>query len=174
MHASARPYVHSARLGDLSESLFVESLHAPGVEVFLFPRTPDPYETTSPGQGARPRQFVRQRFAVKRWAAVCGRPSASTACSAASRVLTSERYDVIMSIMAQAKRATVYLEPTLHRALRVKAAETDLSVSELVNNAVRAGLAEDAEDLEAFRARAKEPTSSFENLVSDLKRRGKL
>ena len=71
-------------------------------------------------------------------------------------------------------RVTVYLEPTLHRALRVKAAETDLSVSELVNNAVRAGLAEDAEDLEAFRARAKEPTSSFETLVSDLKRRGKL
>ena len=93
---------------------------------------------------------------------------------AASRVLTSERHDVIMPIMAQAKRATVYLEPTLHRALRVKAAETDLSVSELVNNAVRAGLAEDADDLEAFRARAKEPTSSFENLVSDLKRRGKL
>jgi len=90
------------------------------------------------------------------------------------RVLTSERHDVIMPIMAQAKRATVYLEPTLHRALRVKAAETDLSVSELVNNAVRAGLAEDADDLEAFRARAKEPTSSFENLVSDLKRRGKL
>ena len=46
--------------------------------------------------------------------------------------------------MAQAKRATVYLEPTLYRALRVKAAETDLSLSELVNNAVRAGLAEDA------------------------------
>jgi hypothetical protein len=79
-----------------------------------------------------------------------------------------------MFTMAQAKRATVYLEPTLHRALRVKAAETDLSVSELVNNAIRAGLAEDAEDLQAFRARAKEPASSFENLVSDLKRRGKL
>ena len=79
-----------------------------------------------------------------------------------------------MSTMAETKRATVYFEPGLHRALRVKAAETDLSVSELVNNAVRAGLAEDAEDLEAFRARAKEPTSSFENLVSDLKRRGKL
>jgi hypothetical protein len=76
--------------------------------------------------------------------------------------------------MAQAKRATVYLEPTLLRAFRVKAAETDLSVSELVNNAVRAFLAEDAEDLETFRARAKEPTSSFESLVSDLKRRGKL
>jgi len=89
-------------------------------------------------------------------------------------LLTLERHDVIVTIMGQAKRATVYLEPTLHRALRVKAAETDLSVSELVNNAVRAGLAEDAEDLEAIRARAKEPTSSFETLVSDLKRRGKL
>jgi hypothetical protein len=49
-----------------------------------------------------------------------------------------------------------------------------VSVSELVNDAVRFRLAEDAEDLEAFRIRAKEPTSSFENLVSDLKRRGKL
>jgi hypothetical protein len=76
--------------------------------------------------------------------------------------------------MAQAKRATVYLEPTLHRALRVKAAETDVSVSELVNDAVRLRLAEDAEDLEAFRTRAKEPTSSFETLVNALKRRGKL
>jgi hypothetical protein len=76
--------------------------------------------------------------------------------------------------MAQAKRATVYLEPTLHRALRVKAAETDVSVSELVNDAVRLRLAEDAEDLETFRSRAKEPTSSFESLVSALKRRGKL
>jgi hypothetical protein len=76
--------------------------------------------------------------------------------------------------MAQAKRATVYLEPSLHRALRVKAAETDVSVSELVNDAVRLRLAEDAQDLETFRTRAKEPTSSFENLVSALKRRGKL
>ena len=68
----------------------------------------------------------------------------------------------------------MYLEPTLHRALRLKAAETDVSVSELVNDAIRLRLAEDAEDLEAFRTRAKEPTSSFENLVSTLKRRGKL
>ena len=76
--------------------------------------------------------------------------------------------------MAQAKRATVYLEPALHRALRVKAAETDVSVSELVNDAVRLRMAEDAEDLETFRSRAKEPTTSFETLVSALKRRGKL
>ena len=76
--------------------------------------------------------------------------------------------------MAQPKRATVYLEPTLHRALRVKAAETDVSVSALINDAVRFRLAEDAVDLEAFRTRAKEAASPFENLVSDLKRRGKL
>jgi hypothetical protein len=76
--------------------------------------------------------------------------------------------------MAQAKRATVYLEPALHRALRVKAAETDVSVSELINDAVRLRLAEDAEDLEAFRTREKEPASPFEDLVRDLKRRGKL
>jgi hypothetical protein len=76
--------------------------------------------------------------------------------------------------MAQGKRATVYLEPTLHRALRLKAAETDVSVSELVNDAIRLRLSEDAEDLQAFRTRVKEPTSSFENLVRTLKRRGKL
>lgn len=76
--------------------------------------------------------------------------------------------------MALAKRATVYLEPTLHRALRMKAAETDQSVSELVNDAVRLRLAEDADDLEAFRTRAKEPSLPFEALVRDLKRRGKL
>lgn len=76
--------------------------------------------------------------------------------------------------MALAKRATVYLEPMLHRALRVKAAETDSSVSELVNDAVRLRFAEDAEDLQTFRTRAKEPSLSFETLVRDLKRRGKL
>jgi hypothetical protein len=76
--------------------------------------------------------------------------------------------------MALAKRATIYLEPMLHRALRVKAVETDSSVSELVNDAVRLRLAEDAEDLQTFRTRAKEPSLSFETLVRDLKRRGKL
>ena len=76
--------------------------------------------------------------------------------------------------MALAKRATIYLEPMLHRALRVKAAETDSSVSELVNDAVRLRLAEDAEDLRTFRTRAKEPSLAFETLVRDLKRRGKL
>lgn len=76
--------------------------------------------------------------------------------------------------MPAAKRATVYFDPAIHRALRLKAAETDQSVSDLVNTAVRLCLAEDAEDLAAFRVRAKEPTLAFEDVVRDLKRRGKL
>ncbi len=76
--------------------------------------------------------------------------------------------------MANTKRATVYFEEPLHKALRLKAAETDTSISDLVNTAVRYSLAEDADDLSAFRKRAKEPRLSFEDLISDMKRRGKL
>ncbi len=72
------------------------------------------------------------------------------------------------------KRATVYFDPELHRALRVKAAETDRSLSELVNEAVKLTLAEDAEDLAAFEERASEPNLPFEAVVKDLKRRGKI
>ena len=72
------------------------------------------------------------------------------------------------------KRATVYFDSRLHRALRLKAAETDKSLSEIVNDAVRQTLAEDAEDLGAFEERAKEPNLSFEAVVKDLRRRGKL
>jgi plasmid stability protein len=76
--------------------------------------------------------------------------------------------------MAEAKRATVYFEPDVHRALRLKAAETERSVSDLVNEAIRAQLAEDADDLAAFRARKKEPAIGFEDFVRDMKRRGRL
>lgn len=76
--------------------------------------------------------------------------------------------------MSSARRATVYLDPELHRALRVKAAETDQSISDLVNSAVRQTLSEDAEDLATFRARAKEPNLDFESVLKDLRRRGKL
>ena len=76
--------------------------------------------------------------------------------------------------MPTAKRATVYFEETVHRALRLKAAETDQSISDLVNAAVRNTLAEDADDLAAFRARTNEPTLAFEDLLRDMKRRGKL
>jgi hypothetical protein len=72
------------------------------------------------------------------------------------------------------KRATVYFDPELHRALRLKAAETDRSLSELVNEAVQLALAEDAEDLAAFDERASEPNLPFESVVRDLKRRGKI
>jgi hypothetical protein len=72
------------------------------------------------------------------------------------------------------KRSTIYFEPELHRALRIKAAETDTSLSELVNEAVRASLAEDAEDLAAFEERAAEPDLPFEEVVRDLRRRGKI
>lgn len=72
------------------------------------------------------------------------------------------------------KRATIYFEPEIHRALRLKAAETDRSVSELVNEAVQLSLAEDAEDLAAFGERVSEPNLTYEAVVKDLKRRGKI
>jgi hypothetical protein len=72
------------------------------------------------------------------------------------------------------KRSTVYFEESLHRALRIKAAETDSSVSELVNEAVRSALAEDAADLAAFEERTDERSLPFEDFVRDLQRRGEL
>ena len=72
------------------------------------------------------------------------------------------------------KRTTVYLEPDLHRALRLKAAVTDSSMSELINAMIRERLLEDAEDLQAFRERADEPVMSYEALLDDLQTHGKL
>ena len=72
------------------------------------------------------------------------------------------------------RRVTVYLDPQLHRALRVKAAQTERTFSALVNDAVHRSLSEDAEDLAAFDERAREPSLAFEDLLKDLKRRGKL
>jgi hypothetical protein len=72
------------------------------------------------------------------------------------------------------KRATIYFDPELHRALRLKALETERSVSELVNEAIRWQLAEDLEDLEAFSARVEEPNLAFEDVVKDLRQRGKI
>ena len=70
------------------------------------------------------------------------------------------------------KRATVYLETGIHKALRLQAVETERSMSELINDAVRAELAEDAADLAAFDERAKEPTVDFEQFVKGLKADG--
>ena len=74
----------------------------------------------------------------------------------------------------KSKRATVYFDPALHKALRLKAAATERSLSDVVDEAVRALLAEDAEDLAAIEGRAAEPTISFEAFVQELRRDGVL
>ena len=74
----------------------------------------------------------------------------------------------------QPKRATVYFDPLLHKALRLKAAETERSISDLVNEAVQVSLAEDAEDFESFEIREDEQDYAFESVVKDLKQRGKI
>jgi len=76
--------------------------------------------------------------------------------------------------MSTSKRATVYFDPEIHRALRLKAAISDKSISDMVNEAVKLTLAEDAEDLAAFDERKAEPNLDFEQFVKALKRRGKI
>jgi len=76
--------------------------------------------------------------------------------------------------MSDPKRTTVYFEPDLHKALRLKSAVSERSISEMVNDAVRYSLAEDAEDLAAFDERADESTVDFEDFIKKMKRSGKL
>ena len=68
------------------------------------------------------------------------------------------------------KRSTIYFDPELHRALRFKAAETSRSITDLVNEAVREALSEDADDLNAFDDRKDEPLISYDQMVKRLKR----
>jgi len=76
-------------------------------------------------------------------------------------------------IMAmQTKRATVYLDTELHKALRLKAVETSRSVSELVNYAVREALAEDADDIAVFGERIGEPLIAYDEMVKKLRKNG--
>ena len=72
------------------------------------------------------------------------------------------------------KRSTVYLDPELHRALRIKAAETERSVSDLVNEAVKYVLIEDSLDLKSFEERKNEPLVRFEDVLKKLKKNGKI
>jgi plasmid stability protein len=72
------------------------------------------------------------------------------------------------------KRSTVYLDPELHRALRIKAAETERSISELVNEAVKYALIEDSLDLKSFEERKGEPLVRFEDVLKKLKNNGKI
>ena len=75
---------------------------------------------------------------------------------------------------AQTKRATIYFEPDLHKALRLKAVETNQSLSELVNEAVREALAEDVEDLAAFEDRGEEPAIPYDEMVMRLRKDGRI
>ena len=72
------------------------------------------------------------------------------------------------------KRSTVYFEADVHQALRLKAATSHQSISELVNEAVRVSLREDQEDLNALSQRINEPTLTYGELLEDLKSHGKL
>ena len=72
------------------------------------------------------------------------------------------------------KRSTIYFDPELHQALRIKSAEISRSVSDLVNDAVRELLSEDAEDLATFDERANEPLISYVDMLKGLKANGKI
>ncbi len=74
----------------------------------------------------------------------------------------------------QTKRATIYFDPELHKALKLKAVETSRSITELVNQAVREALSDDAEDLAAFDARKNEPLVSYDDMVKRLKKDGRI
>lgn len=76
--------------------------------------------------------------------------------------------------MSTPKRATVYFDPEVHKALRLRAAANDRSISDMVNEAVRASLAEDAIDLAAFDKRKRERSVSFDSFVKGMKQRGAL
>ena len=73
-----------------------------------------------------------------------------------------------------AKRATVYFDPYIHKALKLKSIETSKSISDLVNEAVKVALAEDAEDFAAFEERADEPLISFSEMLKRLKKDGRI
>ncbi len=72
------------------------------------------------------------------------------------------------------KRSTVYLEPSLHQALRIKSVETSRSMSELINESLRESFAEDLEDLDAFEERADESLISYEQIIKRLKKDGRI
>ncbi|MFT7687685.1 MAG: hypothetical protein ACI9FB_003042 [Candidatus Azotimanducaceae bacterium] len=72
------------------------------------------------------------------------------------------------------KRSTVYFEPEIHQALRLKAASSNSSISELIDEAVRLSMNEDQEDLASFAQRENEKEMSYEDLLNDLKKHGKI
>lgn len=76
--------------------------------------------------------------------------------------------------MGLTKRATVYFDPEIHRILKIKAAETSTTISEIINKTIKCELLEDYEDLKAYKDRISEPVITFEKLLEDLKKNGKI
>ncbi len=74
----------------------------------------------------------------------------------------------------QTKRATIYFDPELHKALKLKALETSRSITDLVNQAVREALSEDADDILAFEERENDPLISYDQMVKKLKKDGRI
>ncbi|NOR23849.1 MAG: CopG family transcriptional regulator [Desulforhopalus sp.] len=74
----------------------------------------------------------------------------------------------------QTKRATIYFDPELHKALKIKALETSRSITDLVNQAVRESLTEDAEDILAFEERKSEPLISYDQMLKKLRKDGRI
>jgi len=72
------------------------------------------------------------------------------------------------------KRATVYFDPDIHKALKIRAALTSESISEFIHHAVKQELAEDEEDIRTIRERSHEPAVPFEKVLKDLKSHGKI
>ena len=94
--------------------------------------------------------------------------------------ITSQHYNVTASRLAEermttlSKRSTIYFDPAIHHALKMKAASTHTSISELIDEALRLFMREDEEDLAVFADRIKEPDVSYEALLKDLKKHGKI
>lgn len=86
--------------------------------------------------------------------------------------ITLWSYSISMSVTL--KRATVYFDPDLHRAVRLKAVNTNQSISDVVNDSLRAMLSEDEEDLAAFDETASDPLMTYEELLARLKADGKI
>lgn len=72
----------------------------------------------------------------------------------------------------QMKRATIYFDPELHKALKLKALDTSRSITDLVNQSVREALSEDAEDIEAFEERKDDSLISYDQMLKKLKKNG--
>jgi hypothetical protein len=82
---------------------------------------------------------------------------------------------LVVQLMSElSKRSTIYFEPSIHQALKMRAASTHTSLSELIDEAVRLLMSEDQEDIKAFSDRANEPEISYEDLLNNLKKHGKI